>query len=69
MSTVTIRVDESNPYAKQVRDCKRQIVLNALLAAEGDVIAAAAALRVDRSNLYRLMRSLGISLAGGDRDA
>jgi len=45
-------------------DFERQYILRALAAQQGNISRTAEVLGVERSNLYRKMRSFGIALRG-----
>jgi len=57
------------PYSDLLRDVKRDIVEQALAATAGDVARAARILGLAKSNLYRLMRDVGISSTRNQSDS
>lgn len=60
---LNISVSVGQPYAALLRECKRQLVLQALSACGGDVSKTARLLGIARQNLYRLMKELNVSPA------
>ncbi len=54
----------SRPYRELVDDFERGLISAALAQSEGNVAAAARLLQVDRGNLYRRMKALGVQ--GGE---
>ena len=54
------------PYRELVEDFERALVKAALARCDGNVAAAARLLKVDRGNLFRRIRALGLGVEGGD---
>ncbi len=57
------------PYSDLLRDVKREMVGQALAATAGDVGRAARLLGLAKSNLYRLMREVGVSAASNQNNS